>query len=148
MNRVRNVLLFLMVVACGVSFWAARRDVGRSTPAEESLAREEVGTLPTAAESIHIAVLNGTGEPGLARRISRLLPALGCVVVAVGDAPADTFPRTMLVNRRLDDARLDWLVARLDDAEVVTEWDARCDEDVVLVLGQDHRQALATVQRP
>lgn len=142
MNRVRNVLLFLMVIACGVSFWAARRDADQADAGPTLPGPEEAAPPPVAAESIHVAVLNGTGEPGLARRVSRLLPALGCVVVEVGDAPADTFARTMLVNRRLDDERLGWLVRRLAGPVVIAEWDGRRDEDVVLVLGRDHRAKL------
>lgn len=142
MSRVRNVLLFLMVVVSGLSIWAARREADRPGATAERPARDATITPQAGAASIHVAVLNGTGEAGLARRASRRLPAFGCVVVAIGDAPVDTFPRTMLVNRRLDDERLDWLAMRLSGPVVVTEWDDRCDEDVVLVLGRDHESKL------
>lgn len=142
MSRVRNLLLFLMVVVSGVSFWAARRNADRVDARTIPVGLDLEAPPPVAAESIHVAVLNGTGEAGLARRVSRQLPALGCVVVEVGDAPADTFARTMLVNRRLDADRLGWLAQRLAGPVVITEWDQRRDEDVVLVLGRDHARKL------
>ncbi len=141
MSRVRNLVLLLLVIVCGLSFWMARRpgaDQARPTVVE----RPAVAP-PAPVATVHLAVLNGTSESGLARRVSRLLPPLGCVVVTVADAPHDTFARSLLVNRRLDPDQARQLARRLADPTLVTEWDARCDEDAVLVLGRDHARILA-----
>ncbi|MEZ4389335.1 MAG: LytR C-terminal domain-containing protein [Candidatus Krumholzibacteriia bacterium] len=148
MNRARNLILLLLVLVCGASFWLARRSgpaVADRTPGR-SEARTPEPTV--AAETAHLAVLNGTREPGLARRVSRLLPPLGCVVVTIADAPHDTFSRTLLVNRRLGEEQVRRLAHRLGDPVVLDEWDARCDEDAVLVLGRDHARRLGSLATP
>jgi hypothetical protein len=75
----------------------------------------------------------------LARRFSRQLPDLGCVVVATADAPHDTFSHSLIVNRRLSDALAAALADRVGIERIVREWDDRCREDAVIVLGHDHR---------
>ena len=144
MSRVRNVILLLLVLVCGASFWLARRsgsvpalrtDAHQSTP----VVQDSVAPIPATA---HVSVLNGTGVAGLARRVSRLLPPLGCVVMTVADAPHDTFSHSLLINRRLDREQARRLGGQLAVSRVLEEWDSRCDEDVVLVLGADHQRIL------
>ena len=86
---------------------------------------------------MHLRVLNGTGEAGLARDLSRDLAAAGLVIGGLGNADGEPVPATLLVNRRLDDAVARRLAARLGGLPVVREWDGRCSEDAVLVLGLD-----------
>ena len=74
-----------------------------------------------------------------------MLAQHGCVVVAVADAPHDTFARSLLVNRRLPDAAARVLASRCADPPLITEWDGRRDEDAVLVLGRDHPRVLAAL---
>lgn len=145
MTRVRNLILFLLVVVCGASFWLARQ--GRPEAGEVG----DGARLPTPSEpeptllleTVHLAVLNGTGEAGLARMVSRLVPAIGCVVVTVADAPHDSFATSLLVNRRLDDDRLQRLASDLARPVLLEEWDPRQDEDAVLVLGRDFERLIA-----
>ncbi len=136
MRRLRNGLLLGLLAVCALSFWMAHRT---SPPQQAPSAAARVSfpaDLP--AKAIHLAVLNGTMEPGLARRYSRELPSLGCVVVAVGDAPHDSFAVSLLVNRRLTAAVARDLSARLNGVPLLREWDSRAQEDAVLVLGRDH----------
>jgi len=139
MNRLRNLLLVVLLAVCAASFWLARQPAAERTttgsaPAPVVLERPE--------RSVHLAVLNGTREPGLARRLSRDLAYLGCVVVAIDDAPHDSFATSLLVNRRLPAAQVQWLAAALAGVPVVQEWDPRAQEDAVLVLGADHQRLL------
>ncbi|MBD3221809.1 hypothetical protein GF314_11265 [bacterium] len=150
-SRARNLVLLLIVLVCVASLWFAWRD-GPATPDPPASPPGDAATAapdrPVAPdETITLAVLNGSGEPGLARRVSRLLPAAGVVVVAVGNAPHDTFSRTLLVDRRLDPARRRQLVHLLADPAVVREWDRRCEEEAVLVLGRDHGRIVTALER-
>lgn len=138
MNRFRNLLLLTLLLVCAGSFWWARRD---PTPPDAASGTGPAVAVPV-PEGLAVAVLNGTDVPGLARRASRLLARHGCVVVAVADAPHDTFARSLLVNRRLPDEAARLLASRCADPPLITEWDARRDEDAVLVLGRDHQRVL------
>jgi hypothetical protein len=143
MSRLRNGLLVLLLLICAGSFWLARE---RSAPVDASgLGAEGADHAPVnalAAGSVHLTVLNGTAQPGLARRFARELPAFGCVVVAVADAPHDSFAVSLLINRRLQDRAARQLALSLADVPVVREWDFRSEEDAVLVLGADHARIL------
>ncbi len=140
MSRLRNILLLVLLLVCGASFWFARQQAAPTHVASTGALPEPVARGPIAApvENVHISVLNGTGEGGLARRVSRTLSQLGCVVVSVADAPHDTFSTTLLVNRRLPRDRARDLVEALGGPRMVVEWDSRAGEDAVLVLGRDH----------
>jgi hypothetical protein len=143
MSRLRNLLLLVLLAVCAASFWLARQPA-----AERAASRLAHGPAPAPVvlerpeRSVHLAVLNGTREPGLARRLSRDLAYLGCVVVAIDDAPHDSFATSLLVNRRLPAAQVQWLAAALAGVPVVQEWDPRAQEDAVLVLGADHQRLL------
>jgi len=143
MSRLRNGLLVVLLLICAGSFWLAREQsapVAASGPETAGTGSAPAGAL--AAGSVHLTVLNGTAQPGLARRFARELPAFGCVVVAVADAPHDSFAVSLLINRRLQDAAARQLALSLADVPVVREWDFRSEEDAVLVLGADHARIL------
>ena len=147
MNRFRNLLLFLLLAVCAASFWWVRRDPVAEATAPAP-ARPAVVAAPQAPRhSVHVAVLNGTGEAGLARRFSRQMSEHGCVVVAMADAPHDTFSRSLLVNRRLGSDQADQLARRLGGLPVVVEWDPRCREDAVVVLGHDYERLRPAARR-
>jgi len=154
MRRWRNPLLLFLLLVCAASWWWARHGPEPATvraPAPTAVVQRAPGAATPAipppagpVANIHLAVFNGTGEPGLARRASRHLADLGCVVVEVADAPHDTFATTLLVNRRLAPDRAGQLAARLGGIRVLREWDGRAAEDAVLILGHDHaRRGLA-----
>lgn len=147
MRRWANILLLGMLAICALSFWISRP---RSTDGAADAAapgepadRREARAGPTPLRTVHLAVLNGTGEAGLARRFSRALPTLGCVVVRIGDAPHDSFAATLLVNRRLPERTARSLADALGGVPLLGEWDHRGREDAVLVLGRDHPRLAA-----
>lgn len=149
MSRLRNLLLFVLLAVCAASFWLARQPAAeRVLPASAQGPASAAAALERPERSVHLMVLNGTREPGLARRLSRDLAQLGCVVVAIGDAPHDSFASSLLVNRRLEPAQARWLAAALAGLPVVKEWDPRAREDAVLVLGADHQRLLRGLSWP
>jgi len=127
----RNLWLAAAAALCAVSLAAGLRGhrPGHAAP--------DPGPEPAA---IHLRVLNGTDLAGLARDLGRRLGAAGFVIGGVGHAPRPAPPASLLVNRRLDEAAAAALAARLGDLPVVREWDGRCSEDAVLVLGPDWRR--------
>jgi hypothetical protein len=139
------LLVALLLICAGSWWWAQREPASGRAPAPATPATPQPRAHGSAdgdpAPSVHLAVLNGTGEPGLARRVSRRLGTRGCVVVRVADAPHDTFATTLLVNRRLAGPRAAALARRLGGVRLLREWDARATEDAVLVLGDDRRAA-------
>jgi hypothetical protein len=139
-SRWRNIFLILLLATCAFSLWWARREPAAVTKAPPAVAPAPPEDGGPALASIHLAVLNGTGEAGLARRVSRRMPEHGCVVVEMADAPHDTFARSLLVNRRLGEEQARRLAASLGGLPVLREWDPRRREDAVLVLGHDHRR--------
>jgi hypothetical protein len=147
-SRARNLLLLLVLAVCAASFWWARRGpTGAGAPTGRSPRAAAVQPVAAAPLSAHVAVLNGTGESGLARRFSRRMADLGCVVVETADAPHDTFSRSLLVNRRLTDDEARRLAASLGGLPVLREWDPRRREDAVVVLGRDHARLQAAIAR-
>jgi hypothetical protein len=152
MARPRNLLLMLLVVVCGASLW-----LGRGQPLPKILSRNadppqevEAPPLTKAEEPVHLRILNGTEQPGLAADFALLLPRLGFVVEGIGNAPAWPGGPSVLINRRLAPAMAGELAASLGGIPVLKEWDGRTTEDAVLVLGDDFpaiRDLLKTVQR-
>lgn len=63
---------------------------------------------------------------------------MGCVILTVADAPHDSFRESLLINRRLPPESAEKLASGLDGIPVLKEWDPRCPEDAVLVVGHDH----------
>jgi len=96
---------------------------------------------------VHLVVLNGTPVPNLAGDFSLLVGGAGCVADRIDNAPHDGFARSLLIDRRLGEARAAALARRLGDPVLLHEHDAGTTEDAVLVLGADHarlREALLT----
>lgn len=140
MLRSLNFWLLVLLLVCGVSFWSAsgglerlRGQTGRAEP-----------EVPDSASPVRLRILNGAGVGGLARDISLLVVAEGCVVEAVGNADG-LWPETVLVNRRLDEKRARSLASRLGGVALLQQWDARCREDAVLILGNDHPRLRETL---
>ncbi|MFO7653160.1 MAG: LytR C-terminal domain-containing protein [Candidatus Krumholzibacteriia bacterium] len=163
----RNAWLLAAVVLAAVSIWCGRKGLDRgaadaAAPVPAALsgvpATWREGTAPGAVDPaadaeedalpIHLLVVNGTPEDGLAARTGAALTALGCVVDGVGDAPHPRYRRTLLINRRLPQRRAERLAARLGGVPLLCEWDARTDEDAVLVLGADHERVPGLAAAP
>lgn len=141
-----GLLLLVLVCIASVGVWIVHGD-GPPPPGVEVAA--PVAEAPAARDArdrvIHLRVLNGTPEAGLASDVSLRLDRAGCVADRVANAPHDRFARTLLVNRRLDDDRAAALAARLGDLPLLREWDDRAAEDAVLVLGADHARVAAAL---
>lgn len=55
------------------------------------------------AKDARVEILNGTGYPGIAAKVSTQLQAQGWQVVAIGNADRSDYQRTLLVNYNIDD---------------------------------------------
>ena len=138
MLRSLNFWLFLVVIICGVSLVVAS---GVSLPKLGGQA-EEVPVAGTNWETdpdeqpVHLRVLNGTTQGGLARQFSLLVSGSNCVVEGIGNAPGN-WPESILVNRRLDGQVVRELAQRMGSVPVIRQWDERHTEDAVLILGED-----------
>ena len=146
-----NLWLLILAGVCALSLWFGKDLVLRSwngSAGNMPIAEEPVDFAMAAEEmSVHLMVLNGTSEPGLARQISLLLGRAGCVAENLGNAPRRDYEHSLLVNRRLTDQRAADLARLLGGLRVIREWDSRAGEDAVLVLGADHehvKNSLAT----
>lgn len=156
MRRPLNLWLLLLLAVCAVSVWAGSRGGlpflagGPGTGEQKAAPAGATGTgfteNRTDSDPIHLAVLNGTGQSGLARRVGLLVPRTGCVAEQIGNAPEGQHPRSLLINRRLPRARAELLARRLGGLRLLTEWDGRRTEDAVLLLGDDHERVLAALE--
>lgn len=147
MKRQTNLWLLLIVAVCAASLWVGR---GAENPFRQpDPVRQATRSTGPAGEPdappVHLAILNGAGQGGLARQISGLVTRVGCVVESVGNAPAGQYPGSLLINRRLDPERARALAAQLGGIRLLTEWDERSTEDAVLLLGADHALVLTAL---
>ncbi len=136
-----NIWLLIVVAVCALSLWfgkdLVRTGVGGSVAGPPAKGSETDFTQASTEKPIHLVVLNGTGESGLAREVSLLLGRAGCVTERIGNVPDRELARSFLVNRRLTMRKAADLAHRLGGIRVIREWDSREGEDVVLVLGAD-----------
>ena len=139
------------MVICAASLWWGKDLVPKINPnAGQDDAPSVPATFYALSESdapIHLSVLNGTSEAGLARKFSLVLGRAGCVAESVGNAPHREFAHSLLINRKLSEGRAAELARRLGGIRVIREWDDRCSEDAVLVLGGDYAELEAGLGR-
>ena len=135
-----NLWLLVIVGVCALSFWfgkhlvpagVVKTDVAATAGGEHRLPRDGP------AEPVHLLVLNGTDQGGLAREFGVLLGRTGCVAEMVGNAPHTRYEHSFLVNRRLSAERAGILATDLGGVPVLQEFDRRSSADAVLVLGRD-----------
>ena len=147
--RTRTWVLLILAAAALVSLGvgtAQRRD--RTGDAGGAGTADGVG----GDAIIVLDVLNGTAVPGLAADVSLALGRVGATADRFANAPHDTFARSLLVNRRLDEDRAAALARRLGGVQLLFEHDPVSRADAVLVLGADHARVkralgMATVRR-
>ncbi len=140
MKGMLNLWMVVILVVCALSLW-----FGKDFILPESAKKLNV-PVPTAKQEapesdagpVHLLVLNGTAESGLARDFGLLLGRTGCVAEKVGNAPHNDYAKSFLVNRGLPQQRIDQLAADLGNLPVLLEFDGRSTADAVLVLGRDH----------
>ncbi len=132
-----NLWLLLVAIVCALSFWFGRQRPPNPTETAEHQTVAASREVRTPAEPVHLLVLNGTDQPGLAREFALLLGQAGCVAEQVGNAPHDHFASSFLVNRQLSAEEAEQLGAALGGVPILREFDGRSAADAVLVLGRD-----------
>lgn len=95
------------------------------------------GGTGAAPESFSIQVLNGTGEAGLAHRVTMDLRRLGIDVLLEGNAERFDFAESVLVDRRGNEELMRRLQRRLGVRRVVVQVKQGSLVDVTLVVGRD-----------
>jgi len=99
--------------------------------------------LRTARNSEHlprlaqVQVLNGTGEPDLARNVTDFLRDRNLDVVSVGNADASNYAETLVLLRRGDPAVARMVARRLGLGVPLEQRDASLLVDVTVILGKD-----------
>ena len=150
-----NLWLLVVVIVAALSWGFGRTvwsgaDEGPTRGADRVTDDGGSDDQDTPETPVHLLVLNGTPQAGLAREFSLLLGQAGCVVDQVGNGPHDRFAQTILINRRLTARRAGELARLIGDVPVLQEFDGRTAADVVLVIGADAervRRELGTAVR-
>jgi len=139
---IRFILLFIIVLVCGLSLWYGMADEPKFNLPDFQFNKTQT-TVQNDTEledkPIHVAILNGTSITGLASDVSLAIEHYGCVVDAIENAPHSNFRESILINRRLDSEVAQKLADRLGGVRLIHEFDRRTVEDVVLVLGADYK---------
>ena len=141
-----NFWLFLIVLVCGISLFLATgvsMPFLRGSQKEPKPVETDWKTDPE-SQAVHLKIMNGTQQNGLAREFSLLVSGQGCVVETIGNAPG-IWPESLLVNRRLDPGKSSDLARQLGARNVIRQWDERGTEDAVLILGDDFESLKAAL---
>ena len=88
-------------------------------------------------EPFEMEVLNGTGEPGIARMITKQLRIIGFDVVIEGNAPRFDFKESLLVDRRNNPSLMRKLSGILGCRRVLKQYRDDSEVDVTLIIGWD-----------
>ncbi|MBN2072119.1 MAG: LytR C-terminal domain-containing protein [Candidatus Krumholzibacteriota bacterium] len=88
-------------------------------------------------EPFEMEVLNGTGEPGLARMITRQLRMAGVDVVLEGNASRFDFKESLLIDNRNNPALMKKLARRFGCRRVLKQQRNYSEVDVTLIIGWD-----------
>jgi hypothetical protein len=133
-----NIWLVVALAVCGMSYWFGKDIVNSTDGISRTTELPGVSFVDQDNEgALHLLVLNGTDQSGLAREFGLLLGRAGCVADKVGNAPHSRYDRSFLVNRQLDSSRIEKLATDLGGLPVLIEFDGRSAADAVLVLGKD-----------
>lgn len=91
-------------------------------------------------EPFQVEVLNGTGEPGVARDVTMQLRRIGIDVLLEGNAERFDFPESILVDRRGNPDLIRRLQRRLGVRNVVVQVQPGALVDATLVVGHDRER--------
>ncbi len=136
--RAGTVVLWVIVAAALISVGLGTVHRRGDRPAPDPAPGTVTGSM-AGDRLVHLSVLNGTDIPGLAADVSLALGRVDAAADRFGNAPHDTFTRSLLVNRTLSDDEARALAARLGGIPVILEYAAEATVEAVLVLGADHR---------
>ena len=117
------VILTIVVVLMGLSLAVRWSGIGRNL---------SVPDIP-----FQIQVLNGTGEPGVAKEVTMQLRKMGIDVLIEGNARCFDYRETVLVDRKGNPVLMRKLSRRLGIGRVVTQIQERPRVDATLVVGWD-----------
>ena len=96
--------------------------------------------LTVPEDSFQIEVLNGTGEPGVAREVTMKLRSMGIDVLIEGNAQRFDYRETVLVDRKGNPELMKKLSRRLGVSRVITQIQERPRVDATLVIGWDRER--------
>ncbi len=88
-------------------------------------------------EPFEMEVLNGTGEPGIARMITKQLRIIGFDVVLEGNASRFDFKESVLVDHRDNPRLMRKLSGVLGCKRVLKQYREDSEVDVTLIIGWD-----------
>lgn len=91
-------------------------------------------------ESFQVEVLNGTGEPGMARKVTIELRKIGIDVLIEGNAGRFDFKESLLIDRRGNPALMRKLARRLGCRRVLLQIEDHPKVDVTFIIGWDREK--------
>ena len=96
--------------------------------------------LSVPEDSFQIEVLNGTGEPGVAREVTMKLRSMGIDVLIEGNAQRFDYQQTVLVDRKGNPELMKRLSRRIGVSRVITQIQERPRVDATLIIGWDRER--------
>ena len=96
--------------------------------------------LSVPEDSFQIEVLNGTGEPGVAREVTMKLRRMGIDVLIEGNARNFDYRESVLVDRKGNPELMKKLSRRLGVSMIVTQIQEKPRVDVTLIVGWDRER--------
>ena len=91
------------------------------------------------SEVIRVEVLNGCGVRKIAQRVTDILREKGFDVVKVDNAPSHDFPKTIVVDRKLETMRYARKVARsIRCRQVTSQVNPSLYLEVTVIVGKDY----------
>ena len=96
--------------------------------------------LSVPEDPFQIEVLNGTGEPGVAREVTMTLRKMGIDVLIEGNAKNFDYRESVLVDRKGNPELMKKLSRRLGVTMIVTQIQERPRVDATLIVGWDRER--------
>lgn len=96
--------------------------------------------LSVPEDPFQIEVLNGTGEPGVAREVTMRLRKMGIDVLIEGNAQRFDYRETVLVDRKGNPELMKRLSRRLGVSRVITQIQEKPRVDATLIIGWDRER--------
>jgi hypothetical protein len=134
-------LLVVLIAALGIFAWSTYRGFRHRAAAGDSeplITREEAG-------KIRVEVLNGSGKEGAGMNVAQVLRAKGFDVVGIGNAEAQDFDKTIVVDRTDDQMSKARPVARalnVAPGETIPLKNSDLLLEVSVYVGKDYAQKI------
>ncbi len=97
-------------------------------------------TLSVPEDPFQLEVLNGTGEPGVAREVTMKLRRMGIDVLIEGNAKSFDYRETVLVDRKGNPELMKKLSRRLGVSRAITQIQDKPLVDATLIIGWDRER--------